>query len=141
MVLKKQFEKEKKDDKLEILNKAKIIEESLSFLETKKMVKKEDLQFCELIFVEDALSKIDKRHEDSKREGNQLIRNILHQLIKDYGTNDDIIYFAEKLDFFDLILIAKKDEFDPREETILLDLLIETKYKGNETELIKKILR
>lgn len=32
MVLKKQFEKEKKDDKLEILNKAKIIEESLSFL-------------------------------------------------------------------------------------------------------------
>lgn len=105
------------------------------------MVKKEDLQFCELIFVEDALSKIDKRHEDSKREGNQLIRSILHQLIKDYGTNDDIIYFAEKLDFFDLILIAKKDEFDPREETILLDLLIETKYKGNETELIKKILR
>jgi hypothetical protein len=40
-----------------------------------------------------------------------------------------------------LILIGKKDECDPREEAILLDLLIETKYKGNETELIKKILR
>lgn len=97
------------------------------------MAKKEDLQFCELIFIEDVLAKIDKRNEDSKREGNQLIRNIIHHLVKDYGTNDDIIYFAEKLDFFDLILIAKKDEFDPREETILLDLLIETKYKGNET--------
>lgn len=73
------------------------------------MIKKEDLQFCELVFLEEALTKIDKRHEDSKREGNQIIRNILHTIIKKYGTNDDIIYFAEKLDFFDLILIAKKD--------------------------------
>lgn len=52
---------------------------------------------------------MDRRHEDSKREGNILARNIFHDLVKKYGTNDDIIYFAEKLDFFDLILIAKKD--------------------------------
>lgn len=60
-----------------------------------------------------------------------LIRELFHELIQRYGTNDDIIYFAEKLDFFDLILVGKKDEWNPREEAILLDLLIETKYKGN----------
>ena len=46
---------------------------------------------------------------DNKRPGNELSRTVFHDLIKSYGTNDDIIYFAEKLDFFDLVLIGKKD--------------------------------
>lgn len=33
-----------------------------------------------------------------------LAKEIIHNLIKEYGTNDDLIFFAEKLDLFDLVL-------------------------------------
>jgi hypothetical protein len=42
-----------------------------------------------------------------------LARKIFHNLIKKYGSNDDLIFFAEKLDFFDLILQDNK-VLDPK---------------------------
>lgn len=46
-----------------------------------------DMPFCEIIFLEDGLSKIDRSHDDYKREGNQLVRDLLHGLIKRSGVN------------------------------------------------------
>lgn len=53
-----------------------------------------------------------------------LAKEIMHNLIKDYGTNDDLIYFAEKLDFFDLVLGDNKAEMNARERTLLIDLMV-----------------
>lgn len=60
-----------------------------------------------------------------------MAREMFHELIRRCGTNEDRIYFAEKLDFYDLILTGSNEHPDPREESILIDLLIEIKYKGN----------
>lgn len=78
---------------MDIELKAKIIEESLKGL-MEKGGEEMKFQFCELVFLEDVLVKINKKSEESKRAGNILIRELFHELIRRYGTNDDIIYFA-----------------------------------------------
>ncbi len=64
MVLKKQFEVEKEGKKMDVLMKGKAIEESLKGLMEKKG---EGFQFCEMVFLDDILSRIDNKTEDSKR--------------------------------------------------------------------------
>lgn len=57
-------------------------------------------------------------------------------LVKHFGTNEDLMFFAEKMELPELILCGQG-----REETLLIDLIVSNKHKEVQTELIKRLLR
>ena len=107
LLLKHQCEQERdNNESVDVLPRMKVIKGSLELLGQEGRVRKEKeegLCLSELLFIEEVIAKIGRKVEKN-REGNILARNIFHQLIEDYDSNDDRIFFAERLDFYDLIV-------------------------------------
>lgn len=101
------------------------------------------LNLTDLIFIENVLvlsSDIVKVPEGNQKvklvEIIGISKDIIIDLLKKIGTNDDIIFFAEKLDLQNMILCGGE-----REEQLLIDMIVQNKHKEVQTELIKRLLR
>jgi hypothetical protein len=84
------------------------IQKSLQSIRENDISFEDNFKFLELVFIDDVVNQLNKSEADKYKEFNTIAREILHTLIKSYGKNDDMIYFAEKLDYLDLILTENK---------------------------------
>lgn len=83
-------------------------------LESQGKEQMEHVLFTEIVFLDDLVKQLDTRRAECSRDINSLARSIFQLLLRNHGKNEDFMYFAEKLNMSELILVGRNQELGQR---------------------------
>jgi hypothetical protein len=93
------------------------------------------MNLSEVIFLDDLIRQVNPNRGLAHKGLTAAARRIMRQLLE-VSSKEDLMFFAERLEMVELVLCG-----GPREEEMLVALIVDNGHREVQTELLKKILR